>query len=124
MRVFHSLLAASIVLLTQVHNVQAVMVTGQGRQPANLDLTHTVERGGTVDAIDMDKRIIVVDGVTYPVTRATLKIHRPAGALSDKAFQLKPGMQIQFNTSGYSNSAKFQVYEIWVTSLGSNTHGK
>jgi hypothetical protein len=123
MRVFHSLLTASLLMLMQVHTAQAVTATGQGRTPTHIDLSGTIERGGTVNAVDMKKRIIIVDGINFPLTQATLKIHIPTGALADKDFQLKPGMQIRFNTSGHNYSSQMQVYEIWVTSLGGNRTG-
>ena len=85
--------------------------------PASVTTTGLVERGGTVTSFDLAKKIVVVDKVPFALNAMPVKIH-PLGAISEKNFVLKPGMQIRFNTSKENFSAQDKVLEIWVTSLG------
>ncbi|MEI8169009.1 MAG: hypothetical protein WCG50_05005 [Rhodoferax sp.] len=81
--------------------------------------TGLVERGGTVDAVDFGKKTIVVNKVKYVLATTPIKVHAPTRKSDDKAFQLKAGMQIRFNTSKANYAMQEQVLEIWVTGLGS-----
>ena len=94
---------------------------GSGR--ARFDRTGVVERGGTVTSFDPAKKIVVVDKVPFALNAMPVKIH-PPGAVNEKNFVLKPGMQIRFNTSKENFSAQDKVLEIWVTSLGSKPAAK
>lgn len=100
----------------------AVMVSGQMRpSPASASTTSIVERGGTVNAIDLKKKTIVVDGVSYAFVATNVKIHSPSGKTQEKAVKLKTGMQIRFSSSRDPFSGQDQVREIWVTSVGGHS---
>ena len=86
--------------------------------PASVTTTGLVQRGGTVTSFDQAKKIVVVDKVPFTLNAMPVKIHPLAGAVNEKNFVLKPGMQIRFNTSKENFSAQDRVLEIWVTSLG------
>ena len=75
----------------------------------------TIERGGTVNAVDWRKKTIVVDNVAYALAQVPVLVHGPANQRPAAAFEVKPGMQIRFSSSKNNFSAQDQVVEIWVT---------
>ena len=120
MNLIRQLVVLSILLLAISQPSLAVQVSGQSApNTASISATGILERGGTIDAVDVAKKTMVVDKVKYTLTAMPVKVHAPEGASNEKAFQLKPGMQIRFSTSKANYAAKEQVQEIWVTSLGS-----
>ena len=84
--------------------------------PTGSNPTATVERGGTINLVDRNKKIVVVDGITYPYS-PEIKTHAVQGKAQGKPPELKAGMQIRFNTSKERISAPDRINEIWVTSL-------
>ena len=119
MNLIRQLVVSSTLLLAISQPSLAVQVRGQSApSAANVSSTGIVERGGTINSVDLARKTIVVDGVRYPLTAMPVKVHAPAGTGDEKAFPLKAGMQIRFNTSKANYSAQEQVQEIWVTSLG------
>lgn len=119
MNPIRQLVVSSTLLLAISQPSLAVMVRNQiAPSPASLSTTGIVERGGTVNAVDLPKKTIVVDKVKYALSAMPVKVHAPAGQGNEQAFQLKAGMQIRFNTSKANFSAQEQVQEIWVMSLG------
>lgn len=122
MNFLRRLVVSSTLLLAISQPSLAVMVSGQIRpSPASASTTSIVERGGTVNAIDLEKKTIVVDGVSYAFAATTVKIHSPSGKTRDKAAALKAGMQIRFSTFRDPFSGQDQVREIWVTSAGGHS---
>ena len=121
MNLIRQLIALSVLVLAASQPSLAVQVSSQmAPSPASANATGILERGGTIDAVDPAKRTMVVDKVKYPFSAMPVKIHAPAGTSNDKAFQLKAGMQIRFNTSKSNYAVQEQVQEIWVTSVGKN----
>jgi hypothetical protein len=119
MNLIRQFVISSTLLLAIAQPSLAVQARNQiAPSPAGVSSTGIVERGGTVDAVDLAKKTIVVDNVKYALTAMPVKIHAPAGKGDEKAFQLKAGMQILFNTSKANYAAQDQVSEIWVTSVG------
>lgn len=119
MNLIRQLIVSSTLLLAISQPSLAVQVRGQSApSPTSASATGIVERGGTIDAVDLAKKTMVVDKVKYALTAMPVKVHAPAGTDDKKAFPLKAGMQIRFNTSKANYSAQEQVQEIWVTSLG------
>ena len=88
--------------------------------PAIDNVTGIHERRVSFYGVDPAKRTMVVENVKYPFFAMPVKIHELAGTSNDKAFQLKAGMQIRFNTSKSNYAVQEQVQEIWVTSVGKN----
>ena len=119
MNLIRQLVASSTLLLAVSQPSLAIQARNQiAPAPASVSSTGIVERGGTIDAVDLAKKTIVVDTIKYALTAMPVTVHAPAGTRDEKAFQLKAGMQILFNTSKANYSAQEQVQEIWVTSLG------
>lgn len=115
------LVVSSTLLLAIAQPSLAVQPRGQiTPSPASASTTSIVERGGTVNAIDLTKKAIVVDGVSYAFSASPVKIHAPSGKTQEKAFELKAGMQIRFSSSKDTMSGQDQVREIWVTSVAGN----
>lgn len=85
--------------------------------PTSVDTTGTVERGGTINIVNLTKKTIVVDGVSYPLSTTPVTIYSASGKALSKSFVLKAGMQIRFNTSKKNGAASDEIREIWVTSL-------
>lgn len=120
MNFLHSLVTAGTFLLVTAHPAQAIAPNGQSKPPSSIDTAGTIERGGTVNAIDLKERKLVVDGVTFVLTAAPVKITPPLNEQQGNNFQLKPGMQIRFTTSKENYSNQAQVREIWITSRAKN----
>lgn len=74
-----------------------------------------IERGGTVNAVDWRNRNLTVDNVSFAISASPVVVHGLAGKRNAQVADLKPGMQIRFNTSKQNFSATDQVIEIWVT---------
>lgn len=113
----HFLLSGALVLAC-APAAFATQRSGETRAPATIDPAGKIERGGTVSIVDLKKKIFVVDGVGFKLPAAPLPIHPPPEAPRSKAFELKAGMHIRFNTSKANWSGQEQVTEIWVTDLG------
>ena len=110
-----SVLAAVFVSLLQpVLAMKAVNTPATTQAPPAK--TNVVERGGTVTGVDLTNKTISVDGVKYILPTLPINVHtRQGGKGSDKISDLKPGMQIRFNTSRENFSAQQQVVDIWIT---------
>lgn len=92
----------------------AVMLPGESApNPYDVNSTALVERGGVVDAVDLSKRVLVVDGVNYHFRAMPVVVHLRSGLGDEKS--LKPRMTIRFTTSRANHSAQDQIQEIWVT---------
>ena len=112
------LVISSSLLLTVPQLSLAVQPGGQiAPRPTSVDTTGTVERGGTINIVNLTQKILVIDGVSYLLPTTPVTIHDAAGKPLSKNFVLKAGMQIRFNTSKKNGAAKDEVREIWVTSL-------
>lgn len=83
-----------------------------------------IGRGGTVNAVDWRMKTIVVNGVNYPLAQTPVPVHAPPGQRGAENFELKPGMQIRFDSSKYNFSGQDQVVEIWVTDARTKPAGK
>ena len=111
-------LALSALLLAVSQLSLAVQPTGSiapGRGPGQADI---IERGGTVEAVDVKKQAIVVDGISYAIPAGSVRIHSLTNHISGLLSELKVGMQIRFSSSKDHASNQTQVREIWVTGLG------
>ena len=84
--------------------------------PTGSNPTATVERGGTINLVDRNKKIVVIDGISYPYSTA-IKTHALPSKTQGNPPEFKSGMQIRFNTSKERGSAPDRINEIWVTSL-------
>lgn len=92
----------------------AVMLPGESAaNPYDVNSAALVERGGVVDAVDLSKRVLIVDGVNYHFRAMPVVVHLRSGPGDEKS--LRPRMTIRFSTSRVNHSAQDQIQEIWVT---------
>lgn len=108
-----SLLAAAAPLALAVRPTEAI---APGR-PSAFD-TSPVDRGGVIEAVDRDKRAIVIEGVSYAIPLGSVPIHWPSNKVSGQWSDLKAGMQVRFSSVKDEARRQQQVREIWVTGLG------
>lgn len=81
---------------------------------SNIETLGNIERGGTINIVDLETKSMVVDGVRYAISQP-LTLYSATGKLQDKKFVLTAGMQIRFNTSKENGSYPIQIREIWIT---------
>lgn len=110
------LVLTSSLLLTVPQLSMAVEPKGQPK-PTGVNTSDIVERGGTINVVNLNNKTIMVDGVTYPMSATPVIIHDDVGKPLGKNFALMAGMQIRFSTSKKNWALKDEVREIWVTSL-------
>lgn len=110
---------ASSTLLVMAQPSLAIQVLNQPPPaPAKGASTNIVERVGTINAVDLAKKFIVIDRVKYALSLSPVAIHALTDKDTGQHLQLKAGMNIRFNTSKANFAMQEQVQEIWVTSLG------
>lgn len=115
MYLLRQLTFSGAVLLAVSAPALAVQVSNQPQSnAASANTTGVVERGGTVDAVDMQKRTLIVDGIKFALPSKPVSIHASTGTTIKNATELTAGTKIRFNTSKYNYSAQEQVNEIWV----------
>lgn len=109
---------SSVAIATLWQPAFAVLVANQPPpSPASMATTGTVERGGTVGAVNIGKRTLTVDGRTYALTAMPVSIHGSAGNENEKLLSLKPGTKIRFNTSKNNHAGQDQISEIWISNI-------
>jgi hypothetical protein len=108
--------AAAFLALSQP--VWAVTPAGAGAATGSaLANTYgTVERGGTITAVNQENRTISVDGVSYPLSFGPVTVHSYGPAVPN-IFKLKQGTKIRFNTV-WDTDGQDRVNEIWVKTPG------
>lgn len=116
MNLIRPFVISSILMLVGASPASAVKVSNQNlAAPATSSANRIVERGGTVDAVNLTKKTIVVDKIKYALPVVPVKVHAPSGTSELKTTTLKAGTQIRFNTSKENFAGQEQVSEIWVT---------
>ena len=110
------LVISSSLLLTVPQLSMAVEPKGQPK-PTSVGKSDTVERGGTINVVNLSNKTIMVDAVSYPMSATPVIIYDDAGRPLGKDFALKAGMQIRFSTSKKNWAVRDEVREIWVTSI-------
>lgn len=121
MKSLDTIFMAGCIFLAVVQPAMSTVASSEKGKPPNVVTNSTVvQRGGTVNAINLQKNSITVDGVVFALTAAPVVVHAPSNEVKSKTknFQLTPGMQIVFETSKNNYSAQVQIREIWVVSLG------
>ena len=116
------LVMTSSLLLTVPPLSLAMQLKGQTAQgPASVDTTGTVERGGTINIVNLTKKTLVIDSVNYPLPTSSVPLYGASGKALSKNFVLKAGMQIRFNTSKKNGAKNDEIREIWVLGLDGKT---
>lgn len=109
--------ASSLVVSMGAHALQVQgggAPAGAAAKPLTPVPSATTERGGTITQVDMKKRQIVVDGVTYAL-QPTTKVGHVAGAQSRTSGELKVGNQIRFTTARSASGSVDGVSQIWIS---------
>lgn len=73
-----------------------------------------VERGGIIDAVDLARKALVIDRISYPLRASPLKVHALVGSAGQQPVQLKAGLRVVFTTAKAYGGAPDQVQEIWI----------
>ncbi len=93
----------------------AVTTAGDRLHATALPVTTTsVERGGTVHAVDQVKGTIAVDDGVYRFDPKTLLIHPSPRSGASKLSVLPIGSKIKFRTSRTASPGQETVTEVWV----------
>ena len=93
----------------------AVTTVGGGLYDKALTVTPTsVERGGTVNAVDQEKGTISVDDGVYRFDPKTVPIHPSSRSGASKLSVMPIGSKIKFRTSRTTSSDLETVTEVWV----------
>lgn len=104
------------------HAVTTGPSSSQASSPSALAVIK-IERGGTINSIDLKKKLILVDGVSWSLAGASVKgIASASNGSKTSQFEstlglsdLKPGMPIRFVTVKKNTSNQDQILEIIVT---------
>lgn len=125
MNFMHQLTISGALLLVISQGALAVQVSNQvALGTTGVRASGTVERGGTINTVDLAHKSLVVDKVKYALPATPVKVHSLAGKVEERNGQLKVGMQIRFNTSKANYAAQEQIKEIWITRLNGETDKK
>ncbi len=96
---------------------QAIQLSGSVQAVGNgIVAGREVQRGGTVEAVDMRSKTITVDGVQYSMPDKSQVVHQSTTNLSGGTSPLRVGTKIRFNTSKHNYANKDQVTDIWIVS--------
>lgn len=108
-------------LLTLQQPVWAVTpsVYGSIKDKHLTNTSGTIERGGSITAVDLQNKTITVDGVTYPLLAASLTVHSADPLIAGNPLNLQKNMRIRFNTI-IDTRRNERVSEIWITNPGSD----
>lgn len=108
-------LFSAAVFLTLQQPVWAVTPSANGsiRDMPLTNTSGTVERGGTITAVDLRSKTITVDGVTYPLLATSLRVYSADPLVAGTTLNLQKNMRIRFNTVNEI------VSEIWITNPSS-----
>jgi len=84
----------------------------------------SIERGGTVEAINLDKKTLTVDGQSYKLSPTLTTMHGLTDKGDEKLQTLKPGTKVRFSSKKNAYSGQEQVVEVWVNAPIRNAPGK
>jgi hypothetical protein len=108
--------AAYATLLAASQLSFALMPTG-APAPTRAGPSDLIERGGTVQKVDMKNQTLVVDGTSYAIPAGSVRVHALTGVQPASLADLKPGTQIRFSSVQPYASSAIQVREIWISGL-------
>lgn len=117
-------LVLSITIVCLVRPAFSVQVINESRPNNSFVTTNTVERGGTVDSVNTQKKSITVDGQTYGLASTPLIVHAPPGNNTTGLGAIRTGARIRFNTTKNNYAGLDQVVEVWISDYGKGTNKK
>jgi len=114
-------LFSAAMLLTLQQPVWAVTPSANGsiRGMPLTNTSGTIERGGTITAVDLRSKTITVDGVTYTLLATSLKVYSADPLVAGTPLNLQKNMRIRFNTVKEIVGGHERVSEIWITNPSS-----
>lgn len=83
-----------------------------------------LERGGTVDTVNSDKKTISIDGRTYMLAATPVVIHSASGKEIQEVGSIRAGTKIRFNTTKNNYAAQEQIVEMWISETGKSPKSK
>ena len=92
-------LVLSVTIVCFVRPALSVQIINESRPNNSFVTTKTVERGGTVDSVNTQKKTITVDGQTYGLASTPLTVHASPGNNTTGLEAIRAGARIRFNTT-------------------------
>lgn len=118
MKLIKWMLCSAAILLFVSQPSWAITATNSGIRNMPLTTTSgTIDRGGTITAVNPEKETITVDGVTYSLA-ASIKIYA-ANGLATSRHNLRESVPIHFSTVKDTVSGREKIIEIWIANSGS-----
>jgi len=77
-----------------------------------------VERGGTVDLLDLKAKTMTIDGRVYGCDVNSVVFHPSSSKDVQILRSIRPGSKIRFNTVWRQSLRVNQITEIWMSELG------
>ena len=108
--------AASLAVLLTLSPAWAVRIAGEpppGKATSTFRPAFTEPRG-TIDRIDLGSNTLVVGGVAYVFSGASVVVHASDPAVNGNALKLRKGDRIRFAVRKEPNAARERITEIWV----------
>lgn len=125
MNLVSKFLVLSLTLLCLEQPAFSIQLVNEARPTsAGTATTKMIERGGTVDSVNNDKKTLVVDGRNYSLAASPVVIHAASSKDTLALGSIKPGTKIRFNTTKNNYSAQDQIVEIWISETGKLTKRK
>jgi len=119
----HSLSKQFVVGIALIAICQGAFAIRATNAPApstnNNATTGIIDRGGTLEAVNIGKKTITVNGMSYALSPASLTIHSASNKEPVKLESLKPGAKIRFRTSKTNFTGQEHASEIWIVDTGS-----
>lgn len=99
-------------LACPVWAVTPANIPGTGMTSATGNASETIERGGTITAVDPSSRSISVDGTRYTLSYS-VQVYDETGRQTSRN-NLRKRMLIRFNTTPNKYSGHYEVVKIWM----------
>ena len=127
MKLIKWILIYAVAATAPLLSVGAMTLTNHAENPAVIlnvpasNLPETIERGGTITAIDPRGKTLSVDQVVYPLA-GSLKVYAAEGGAMGQ--RLKKNGLIRFKTVKDRTSGQEKIIGIWMTNSGSKPSQK
>lgn len=124
MNVVSKFLVLSLTFICLEQPAFSIQVVNEARSPSTgMVPIKVVERGGTVDTVNSEKKIIAIDGRSY-VLAAAVVVHSASGKDIQGVGSIRPGTKVRFNTTKNNYAAQEQIVEIWISETSKASKAK